>query len=270
MRQMLNPRVHTTFWKRLTKDLRYLAATRAPKDVLAGYLKGKILERGVTERFNSLGDEYAKQFATLKRSTDWFSDWIPYWLFLFSQYRLESRPNIRALEIGSWEGLSAFFTLSALPDAELTCVDTWRGADEHTAAGSALLETVGKIEQNFDSNMKQFGKRLKKYKGTSFDFFNALSKDEKFDLIYVDGSHYADDVLVDAVKSFNHLNVGGMMIFDDYLWKYYARAFDNPAAAVNCFLRLKEGAYKVAMVHYQLAIVKTMDLEHERQQHLMC
>jgi len=29
------------------------------------------------------------------------------------------------------------------------------------------------------------------------------------------------------------------MIFDDYLWQYYPKDIDNPAAAINCFLKLK-------------------------------
>ena len=39
-----------------------------------------------------------------------------------------------------------------------------------------------------------------------------------FDLIYIDGSHTAADVLIDAVLAFQLLRVGGVMIFDDYLW----------------------------------------------------
>ena len=78
-------------------------------------------------------------------------------------------------------------------------------------------------------------------------------------MVYIDGSHHCDDVIIDAIKSFQMLKVGGIMIFDDYLWQYYPRDIDNPAAAINVFLKLKEGSYKVVRVYYQLIIEKISD-----------
>lgn len=37
-----------------------------------------------------------------------------------------------------------------------------------------------------------------------------------FDIVYVDGSHFPDDVLRDAILSFELLRVGGYIVFDDY------------------------------------------------------
>ena len=42
---------------------------------------------------------------------------------------------------------------------------------------------------------------------------------DPFDLIYVDGGHYAPNVLEDAVLSYQILRKGGIMVFDDYLWE---------------------------------------------------
>ena len=47
----------------------------------------------------------------------------------------------------------------------------------------------------------------------------AGGKSEYFDLIYIDGSHQAPDVLSDAVQGVNLLKIEGVMIFDDYLWQ---------------------------------------------------
>jgi hypothetical protein len=55
------------------------------------------------------------------------------------------------------------------------------------------------------------------------------------------------------------LKVGGVMIFDDFFWQYYPKAIDNPAAAINLFLRLKRGSYKIIRLYYQIAIIKTAD-----------
>ena len=52
-----------------------------------------------------------------------------------------------------------------------------------------------------------------------------------FDLIYIDGSHTAADVLTDAVLAFQLLRVGGVMIFDDYLWSMEPALSVDP---LNC------------------------------------
>jgi predicted O-methyltransferase YrrM len=42
-----------------------------------------------------------------------------------------------------------------------------------------------------------------------------LRSGEKFDLIYLDGSHFFDEVLLDAYYSIRLLNDGGILLFDD-------------------------------------------------------
>jgi len=37
-----------------------------------------------------------------------------------------------------------------------------------------------------------------------------------YDIVYIDGSHVANDVLQDAVLVWQLVKVGGFMIFDDY------------------------------------------------------
>lgn len=202
--------------------------------------------RAAQERFaNSLGDA--------RIGERWFLRHIPAWLTIFEGRGLVRRSGLRVLEIGSWEGLSSRFILDHLPGSMITCVDTWGGADEH-AGGDA---TLADLEARFDHNLGPYGDRVRKHKGTSQEYFTAHAPRECFDLVYVDGSHRADDVLVDAVRGFEALAVDGVMIFDDYLWKYYARANDNPAAAVNAFLRLKRGLYTLLHAGTQVAIAKT-------------
>jgi hypothetical protein len=52
------------------------------------------------------------------------------------------------------------------------------------------------------------------------------------------------------------------MVFDDYLWSYYPRTAENPAVAVNGFLRIISGRYRLVHVGYQLALVKTGERSH--------
>lgn len=78
----------------------------------------------------------------------------------------------------------------------------------------------------------------------------------EFDIVYVDGSHFGSDVVMDAVYAWDKLRVGGMMILDDYFWRYYANDFDNPGAAINAFLRIKTGSWQVVHVYNQVILRK--------------
>ena len=105
--------------------------------------------------------------------------------------------------------------------------------------------------------MKDFKHRVTKYKGTSLSYYSHEFEDNAFDLVYIDGSHHSDDVVVDAVKCFEMLNLGGLMIFDDYFWKHYAKEIDNPAGAINMFLRLKREQLDIICFDYQVIVMKT-------------
>jgi predicted O-methyltransferase YrrM len=153
------------------------------------------------------------------------------------------------LEIGSFSGDSARFLIEYFRDAKLTCVDTWAGGDENAHINFAA------IEAQFDRFWQQYRRRVRKIKGTSNYFF--ASEIAKFDLIYVDGSHFADDVVADLINSWSALEVGGIMICDDYIWQYYSRIRDNPCAAINSFLMLKKGQYRLLAVYRQIWIQKT-------------
>jgi len=58
----------------------------------------------------------------------------------------------------------------------------------------------------------------------------------RFDLIYVDGPHKSDQVLMDAKNSFRHLEKFGYLVFDDFLWNYYGDSTLNPNYAINKFI----------------------------------
>ncbi len=224
--------------------------TGAPLALYGCYLKTMVARFAMKCSAGATLAQFKQETAALKLSNDWFSYNIPSWLIIFKKFGLENR-EIRILEIGSWEGLSAFFTLHHLPQAQLTCVDTWDGSDEHQGK-----DVVNQIEANFDANLARYADRLTKYKGTSFSYFLAHEKAAPFDFIYVDGSHFCDDVLIDGLKAFALLKPGGILVFDDYFWSYYKRANDNVAAAVNAFLRLKKGQYDLVEVYSQLAVRK--------------
>lgn len=247
--------------KELTANVGYLTKSRAPINVFLAYLRHFFDERKYKRVYKQQVREFESLKSDLELSNDWFSGNIPFWLSIFDGYGYKQKP-INALEIGSWEGLSSYFILHTLPAAKLTCVDTWQGADEHKDGVAATLDVLKGIEEKFDINLSRFSTRFTKYKGTSQLFFTDFASKNKFDFIYVDGSHYCDDVIIDAIKCFEILNVGGVMVFDDYFWRYYTRVQDNPAVPINIFLRLKKGSYKIIRLYYQLVIEKTCDSDH--------
>lgn len=53
--------------------------------------------------------------------------------------------------------------------------------------------------------------------GTSDEFFDKLSKDEKFDIVFIDGLHHSDQVLRDINNSLSHLTDHGIIICHDCL-----------------------------------------------------
>jgi hypothetical protein len=239
----------------LIKKINYLKKTYAPMGVIYSLIIGKFNKKSITRPYINKQKKFKKTISSLTLSGDWFTNNIPYWLWTFDKHNLKKN-KIKILEIGSWEGLSSYFILSTLPNATLTCVDTWEGADEHKSGDATTSDVLSSIESSFDNNMAPYNNRLTKYKGTSYSFFNKYINENVFDLIYIDGSHYCDDVIIDAIKGFGMLKSGGIMIFDDYLWRYYPKDIHNPAAAINVFLKLKTDQYKIVRTYYQLIIEK--------------
>lgn len=237
----------------------FLVKTNTPVNVILSYIKGRFINKWLTRNYKKNQQDFKSLSSSLRITSDWFTVKLPYWYLTFSDYDLQSKTDMNVLEIGSWEGLSSFFLLHTLNNSTLTCVDTWEGADEHKSLDMTTQEALDDIESAFDSNLSRFKDRLTKYKGKSYSYYHDNPYRNKYDFIYVDGSHRADDVVIDAIKCFELLKVGGIIIFDDYLWRYYPRAIDNPAIAINAFLRIKKGSYKVVRVYEQLIIEKTAD-----------
>ena len=77
-----------------------------------------------------------------------------------------------------------------------------------------------------------------------------------FDLIYIDGSHYGEDVYKDSVNSFKFLNVGGFIIFDDFFWIHFDGLTQNPIGGITRFLIENRKQIKIIYLSDQLFIQK--------------
>jgi hypothetical protein len=163
---------------------------------------------------------------------------------------------LNILEIGSWEGRSTLFLAIYFPNANITAVDTWAGSEESISADT----DVRGLESRFDHNLSRFTGRIVKRKGLSGSVLpQLLAESQRYDLVYVDGSHYAPDVLTDAVTAWRMLRQGGVMIFDDFLFHAYPRKRANPTWGISQFLKFHAGEYCVLDAYYQMILQKTVE-----------
>lgn len=246
-------------------SLKLLLRSNAPAAVLSRYLGGRVnrlLRRALRDSERSREIQAARlAFERNTRdgtfSNTWFDGSIELWVELLSPLKALGRP-VDMLEIGSWEGRSTLFLLGYFSEGKLTAVDTWEGGVEHKHV--ADLEA---LERRFDHNLAKFQDRLVKRKGLSSVVLSGLAARAKecFDFIFVDGSHFADDVMTDAVMAWQLLREGGILVFDDYLWRIERYGWKkNPAQAINLFLRLIDGDFTLLHVGHQLAIRKTVSI----------
>jgi hypothetical protein len=84
-----------------------------------------------------------------------------------------------------------------------------------------------------------------------------------FDLIYIDGSHTADDVLSDAVLAWGTLKHDGVLIFDDYNWDGVPLTGGArlphallPRLAIDAFLEAFRYELEVLLKQYQVIVRK--------------
>lgn len=174
----------------------------------------------------------------------------------------------RLLEVGCYEGQATTWMIEQCGkfghSVSMTCVDTWEGSKEIPA------DAMRGVEERFDANTalaighSQVPVTFQKIKQRSSSALpRLLSEGQRFDLIYVDASHTAPDVLSDAVDGFRLLREGGAMIFDDYMWYQEQHgqedALNMPKPAIDAFVNLN--FRKLVLVHIadQLALIKTND-----------
>lgn len=116
------------------------------------------------------------------------------------------------LEIGSYEGLSACFFSDFLlhhPQSRMICVDPfYSSSNVSTATLSNFLHNI---------SLSQNPHKIKFCHETSRTFFTHHPASDKFDFIYIDGSHTPADVEHDMTECWKLLVPGGIMWMDDYL-----------------------------------------------------
>ena len=198
----------------------------------------------------------------------WFDNMIPVWRELFDQYKKTYDKNIQSvLEIGCYEGRATVWlcenVLTDL-DVEYTydIVDTFGGTGEESGMGQAmelLSKDMDAIENTFRHNISFFKNiNFNISKGISQNILPSMNSIAKYDFIYIDASHKADDTFVDAYYAHKMLKRGGILIFDDYGWKdpKDMHISNSPQLGIDVFTHIYDREYQVIYNGYQKAFIK--------------
>ncbi|MBU0459045.1 class I SAM-dependent methyltransferase [Patescibacteria group bacterium] len=199
-------------------------------------------------------------------STDWFTIYIPKWEEYLKDFK--DKPNLNFLEVGSWEGRSTCWLLNNIlthTESIITCIDTFPDVyGEQLEKYGAFwgmrppYPEVLSLEEKFDHNVNLTGsaRKVRKLKGESQIILRGLEP-ASYDFIYIDGSHLAADVLSDIILCWPLLNIGGVMICDDYQLNMYRDPKNNPRSAIDSFLNAFEGSYQILNKDRQVIMKKT-------------
>ncbi|WP_235181529.1 tetratricopeptide repeat protein [Arthrospira platensis] len=185
---------------------------------------------------------YLSEQRNYRFTRDWFSSNIPTWEKHL--HHLAGIPGFQALEVGSFQGMSACWLLDYVlthPTAQITCIDPY-------------------FQPEFNSNIAKTnaGDRVIKIVGYSQNILNSLAADY-YDLIYIDGCHLATVAFRDALLSWRLLKVGGMAIFDDYNVSEEDNEEQEAKRGINLFLEKVKDWVDIVYEGYQLFLVKTGD-----------
>ena len=142
----------------------------------------------------------------------------------------QSNPVLKFLEIGSWTGSSALTWSQAIAKfcsggGTILCVDPWSsyfGENDVGREGDFPYKNMNvasamDLSYNLFLHNIQFappGVKINHIRGTSTDVLPYLAP-ESFDVVYLDGSHYLEDVRFDIAQADRLLKDGGILCGDD-------------------------------------------------------
>jgi predicted O-methyltransferase YrrM len=157
---------------------------------------------------------------------------------------------VNFLQVGAYTGDASMWLYQNLlthKDSKLIDIDTWEGSDEPLHKQWDWND----VEKEYDRKTQEArdSGKIIKYKATSDHFFKYNT--EKFDFIYVDGDHTAYGVIKDAVNSYECLNVGGIIAFDDYEWSAQLGPQNEPKMAIDSFSSIYRDRLRLIFQEYQ-------------------
>jgi len=169
---------------------------------------------------------------------NWFTDKIPSWTKILQEFK--GKPDIKYLEIGTFEGRSALWLLENIlthPTSKITIIDAFKEDSYRTFISNINLSG----EANKFNIMVGFSnQKIRELPLNSFDF------------AYIDGSGKGIVMLSDLVNTWNLVKVDGIIIcsrytLDDGLRKALELKPKDPGPyeAIDAFLKLYKSYIKV-------------------------
>jgi len=198
---------------------------------------------------------------TAKYSVDWFSNNIPIWDQIFTEFKIKGSDNLRFLEIGCFEGRSTNYLLDNIltgNNCTIDVIDTFGGSINEAGMNFDVSFNFSTLYETFVKNTEPHKEKINIHVGYSGDVLRKSFKKNYFDFIYIDGSHTAPDVLQDAVLCHDLLKSKGILIFDDFGWKDPSNLdpTNSPELAIACFLNCHNNNYGMITQGYQIAVMK--------------
>lgn len=187
-------------------------------------------------------------------TNEWFKGNVALFQRLLGDRR--DRPT-QYIEVGAYEGRSLLWMFDNIltHPASFACViDTFEGSAEHNVKERESLRA------RFDENTAHRQRQM--YVLQMPSAVALLRYGQTFapaDVIYVDGSHEAKDVLADAVLTWELLGIGGILIFDDYAWEGWNDPVREPRMAIDAFLACYAGRYTLLEKSHVVAVKKEKD-----------
>lgn len=189
-------------------------------------------------------------------TTDWFTYNIPIWERFFSDNNLFGKANLKCLEIGCFEGRATLYLLNNIltdKSSTIDVIDTFQGSIDET--GMRLLNCDSLLEV-FQYNTRLHKDKIKIYQNDSRITLRQLDRKPIYDIIYIDGSHKAHDLIEDAILCHPLLKQYGLLIFDDYLWQDHSTTALAPKIAIDAFIKIYNEFYEILWSDYQVICKK--------------
>lgn len=190
----------------------------------------------------SLPPECARWFEGKEFTSDWLSTKLASWVQTLSALRGTARA---VLDIGSYEGRSAIAFLELFPQASVTSIDLFDSTE---------------VEARFDRNLTPYGERIVKIKSRAVPALDRLrSERQSFDAIYLDAGKRRDETLAQSTLAWPLLRTGGILIWDDLVWKPHLPDDRRPGPGIELFAKMFAGCLEELHRDKQLIVRKTSD-----------
>lgn len=204
------------------------------------------------------GEKEKSQFIFDEKFDFWSSDHRNNLEFIKDFFK--DRSNIDILEVGVFEGRTAIWFMDNLLKGK----------------NGRYVGIEPDILPNLRHNLKQYENISMIIDDYSFYALPELICNRNyFELIYVDGDHNAMCYLEDIVMCWRLLEIGGIMLLDDYEMEAkdpyfyvshkefvnYPRVnFTHPKTAIDSFLNIYRGLYEIVINNAQIGVKKICDL----------